>query len=228
MNNNRGSLTIIAIFTVLIFSLYGILLYARSASSYNRQTKSIEKIQQIYAQDVPNAATIAEQLGASYEEIYDENAIGTLVKKGKIEVGDWINYYTNNETKYKTTREDAGISQTIYPDQTVKWRVWEIKSNRSIVITPCYEDESTSRLKLQGAVGYLNGPELIHNACKALYINNSLGISGEDIVSMTIEDIESKAYYDKNTYTNGNVQYGHLNSSLYTSGTFIQNMMKQV
>lgn len=65
MKNNRGSLTIIAIFTVLIFSLYGVLLYARSASAYIRQSKSIETIQRAYAQDVPNAAKIAEQLGAT-------------------------------------------------------------------------------------------------------------------------------------------------------------------
>ena len=54
-DNKSGSLTITAIFTVLIFSLYGILLYGRSASSYIRQSKSIETIQNIYAQDVPNA-----------------------------------------------------------------------------------------------------------------------------------------------------------------------------
>ncbi|MBQ9313524.1 MAG: BspA family leucine-rich repeat surface protein [Clostridia bacterium] len=72
MKNNRGSLTMTAFFTMLIFSLYGILLYARSASAYNRQTKSIEKIQQVYAQDVPNAVMLAEQLGAttSYDGEY--------------------------------------------------------------------------------------------------------------------------------------------------------------
>ena len=72
MKNNRGSLTMTAFFTMLIFSLYGILLYARSASAYNRQTKSIEKIQAVYAQDVPNAVMLAEQLGAttSYDGEY--------------------------------------------------------------------------------------------------------------------------------------------------------------
>lgn len=55
-----------AFFTMLIFSLYGLLLFGRSASSYNRQTYSIEKIQSIYSQDVANAARIAEVLGASY------------------------------------------------------------------------------------------------------------------------------------------------------------------
>ena len=66
MKSQRGSLTMIAFFTILIFSLYGILLYGRSASSYIRQTSSIETIQKAYSHDVKNAAQIAETLGASY------------------------------------------------------------------------------------------------------------------------------------------------------------------
>ena len=65
MKNNRGSLTMTAFFTMLIFSLYGILLYARSASAYIRQSKSIETIKAIYAQDVPNAVQIAQSLGST-------------------------------------------------------------------------------------------------------------------------------------------------------------------
>jgi len=62
----KGSLTMTAFFTILIFSLYGIILFGRSASAYNRQTSSIETIQNIYSQDVTNAARIAESLGAIY------------------------------------------------------------------------------------------------------------------------------------------------------------------
>lgn len=54
-----------AFFTILIFSLYGILLFGRSASSYIRQTSSIETIQNVYGKDVPNAPLIAESFGAS-------------------------------------------------------------------------------------------------------------------------------------------------------------------
>ena len=66
MKSQRGSLTMIAFFTMLIFSLYGILVFGRSASSYIRQTSSIETIQNAYSVDVKNAANIAEMLGASY------------------------------------------------------------------------------------------------------------------------------------------------------------------
>lgn len=68
-NNKRGSLTMTAIFTILIFSLYGILLYARSASSYIRQTKSIENIQTVYSQDVQNAVRIANKMEQSEESV---------------------------------------------------------------------------------------------------------------------------------------------------------------
>lgn len=66
MKNQRGSVTMIAFFTMLIFSLYGILLYGRSASSYIRQSSSIETIQNAYSADVEHAAQIAEMLGATY------------------------------------------------------------------------------------------------------------------------------------------------------------------
>ena len=54
-----------AFFTILIFSLYGILLFGRSASSYIRQTSSIEAIQNVYKKDVSSASMIAESFGAS-------------------------------------------------------------------------------------------------------------------------------------------------------------------
>ena len=66
MKKQRGSLTMIAFFTILLFSLYGILIYGRSASSYIRQTSAIESIQKAYSSDVENAASIAESLNASY------------------------------------------------------------------------------------------------------------------------------------------------------------------
>ena len=56
----------IAFFTMLLFSLYGILVYGKSASSYIRQTSSIETIQKAYSAEVSNAISIAESLNATY------------------------------------------------------------------------------------------------------------------------------------------------------------------
>ena len=62
MKNQRGSITMIALFTILIFSLYGILLFGRSASSFIRQSSSIETIQNAYSVDVENANLIVERV----------------------------------------------------------------------------------------------------------------------------------------------------------------------
>ena len=103
MKNNRGSLTITAIFTVLIFSLYGILLYARSSSSYIRQSNSIETIQKAYAQDVPNSIDIAKQLEASEPKIDEFYTVtidpknGTGIQMIHIIPGDLIEKPKNPE-----------------------------------------------------------------------------------------------------------------------------------
>lgn len=52
MKSERGSLTLIAFYTLLVFSLYGMLLYGRSASAVIKQNKMIVAIQKTYARDV--------------------------------------------------------------------------------------------------------------------------------------------------------------------------------
>lgn len=62
MKSERGSVTIAVLVAMLIFSLYGIIFYANSASAYIRQTRTIESIQRIYSKDVENAYKIVETL----------------------------------------------------------------------------------------------------------------------------------------------------------------------
>ena len=66
MKSEEGSVTIAILIAMLIFSIYGIVFYGNSASAYIRQTKSIEAIQNAYAEEINNAANIAEGLGAHY------------------------------------------------------------------------------------------------------------------------------------------------------------------
>lgn len=66
IKKEKGSVTLIAFFTILIFSLYGIIIYGRSASAYVRQTSSIETIQNVYSADIDIAKDIANSLGANY------------------------------------------------------------------------------------------------------------------------------------------------------------------
>lgn len=69
MKNQRGSLTMIAFFLILVFSVYGVIVFGKSASSYIRQTSSIETIQKAYNKDVDNAVNIAERLGKPSHDI---------------------------------------------------------------------------------------------------------------------------------------------------------------
>ena len=62
MKNEKGSVTLVILFAMLIFSIYGIIFYGNSASSYIRQTRTIEAIQRTYSKDVEKAYEIVENL----------------------------------------------------------------------------------------------------------------------------------------------------------------------
>lgn len=62
MRNEKGSVTIVILIAMLIFSIYGIVFYGNSASAYIRQTRTIEAIQKVYSKDVENAHKIVETL----------------------------------------------------------------------------------------------------------------------------------------------------------------------
>ena len=61
-NKEKGAVTMAIFMAMLIFSLYGIVFYGNSASSYIRQARMIEAIKADYAKDIPNAYQIAESL----------------------------------------------------------------------------------------------------------------------------------------------------------------------
>lgn len=63
MNKEKGAITLTIFVAMLIFSLYGIIFYGNSASSYIRDTKAVEAIQNVYSGDIDNAYKIAEKLG---------------------------------------------------------------------------------------------------------------------------------------------------------------------
>ena len=62
MKSEEGSVTIAILIAMLIFSIYGIVFYGKSASAYIRQTRTIEAIQKVYSKDVENAHKIVETL----------------------------------------------------------------------------------------------------------------------------------------------------------------------
>lgn len=59
MWKSRGSITMTAVMAMLVFSLYGIALYARSVSAYHVQELQIQAIQNAYSGDVERAYDVA-------------------------------------------------------------------------------------------------------------------------------------------------------------------------
>ena len=62
MKKEKGAITMAIFVAMLIFSLYGIAFYGKSAMSYIRQSRIIQSIQETYSKDIPNAYEIAESL----------------------------------------------------------------------------------------------------------------------------------------------------------------------
>lgn len=67
MWKTRGSITMTAVMAMLVFSLYGMAIYARSVSAYKIQELEIKQIQNIYSGDVQRMYEIADTLDNKYK-----------------------------------------------------------------------------------------------------------------------------------------------------------------
>ncbi len=62
MWNRKGSITMVALMSMLVLSIYGVILYGRSVSDYLVQESQIEQIQKTYSIDVNAAYEIADRI----------------------------------------------------------------------------------------------------------------------------------------------------------------------
>ncbi len=62
MWNKKGSITMVALMSMLVLSIYGVILYGRSVSDYLIQESQIEQIQKTYSTDVNVAYEIADRI----------------------------------------------------------------------------------------------------------------------------------------------------------------------
>ncbi len=62
MWNKKGSITMVALMSMLVLSIYGVILYGRSVSDYLVQESQIEQIQKTYSTDVNVAYEIADRI----------------------------------------------------------------------------------------------------------------------------------------------------------------------
>ena len=62
MWNKKGSITMVTLMSMLVLSIYGVILYGRSVSDYLVQESQIEQIQKTYSTDVNVAYEIADRI----------------------------------------------------------------------------------------------------------------------------------------------------------------------
>ena len=62
MWNKKGSITMVALMSMLVLSIYGVILYGRSVNDYLVQESQIEQIQKTYSTDVNVAYEIADRI----------------------------------------------------------------------------------------------------------------------------------------------------------------------
>ena len=116
------------------------------------------------------------------------------------EIGKYV-YYTPVSGSFTSEGQYNGYgNQTFWTDTSLKWRIFEIETNKLILISDYITIDSGFYLK--GANGYNNGVLLLNNACKAMYSNSSLGATGR---SINLEDVELHSTYNPE---NSNSEYG--------------------
>ena len=140
-----------------------------------------------------------------------ENSIKNLIKKGDLNIGDYINYNTflTSKTYISPSGETGWTSdQTLTTAINHGWRVIYMDSNK-IWIIPSGAINDTY---LIGATGYIKGPAELHKICRELYSSSSLGTTASN---MTVDQLEialsatsdgaTKLAQEKANYTNTSV-----------------------
>lgn len=117
-----------------------------------------------------------------------------------VNVGDYVNYTFDTADVYSTSSTYAGVSDTIYQDTTITWRVMGTDENGNIKLisdAATYNTSSSGKamLELDGPLGYNNGVFLLNDICAKHYSNSELGITAR---SINIEDLEQE--YTEETF----------------------------
>ena len=157
--------------------------------------------------------------------INTDGTLGELVNREGLKIGDYVNYvpdlntegYASEKLNSKITGY-SGNTRTIN-QETLKWRILNIEPNGRVDLIS--EKPTSQPIYFAGALGYNNSVYIINDICRELYGNQSLGITGDKIRNLTIEDIENqmneKGKTARNTYiSTGKVQYN--NTKTYGSG----------
>jgi len=105
---------------------------------------------------------------------YTEGTAAWYAEKGELKVGDYVEYtYDAPEDGYTAlaSKTGADVDQTFESAEgkTAEITAWRVLSTTEGVITLVSETGTEKNLKIDGAKGYINGPDLLNEMCKTLY-----------------------------------------------------------
>lgn len=120
----------------------------------------------------------------------DTNSTNEVVSDADtLKIGQYVKYLPEGSSEYTLKKEISGTpdDQTISKDVISNWRIFNINNDGSVDLIAAIP--TTSKVTLQGAIGYDNGVYLLNDICKNLYSNSSKNAVAR---SIRLSDISSK------------------------------------
>ena len=193
-NRKQKGITLIALIITIIVML--ILVGVSVSIALNN---GLFKATQNAATDTKEAVTQENKLatgqitidGKTFSSI-ESYVAGNVGVPAGVKIGDYISNYDptpvyNNGTNYKVAKSlTRGYTsdQTFIEDETLGWRVLSIDEATGKV--ELIADKATStKLRLEGAVGWNNSINVLNDTCKAIYSKAGVG----EARSINVEDV---------------------------------------
>ena len=194
MKNTKGITLVALVITIII-----LLILAGISIQTITQTNLLKKAEQA-KEKTEQAQEKENEMLSNYIDSMNEYLPDTLadkVKKGKIEIGSYVNYSpdTINNEKYKelisnlatysgNTNKDYNTAETIKQEE-LKWRILDVKDGQVRLISAI----TGAKIGLTGYNAYNNGVKLLDDTCSTLYNSKKLA---SKVQNLKIEDIGNK------------------------------------
>ena len=104
-----------------------------------------------------------------------------------IEVGDYIEYKSDNTEKYLVSKEASGHNENQeISTEVLRWRVLNINEGGTIELIP--DNATNQKIFFKGTLGYNNGVYIMNDICKKLYGNTKMQVEARSINLIDIEN----------------------------------------
>ena len=108
-------------------------------------------------------------------------------KNEGIEIGDYIEYKSDNIDNYYIPKEASGYNENQeMSTEILRWKVLNINEGGTIDLIP--DNATTQKIFFKGTLGYNNGVYIMNDICEKLYRNTEMKIEARSINLMDIEN----------------------------------------